>query len=303
MDFKQLRYILKVAETRNVTRAAESLFITQPALSHYIAKVEKKLGTVLFDRSAVPIALTPAGERYVDAARRILQIENNLHEELADLATLKRGKIVMGIPPARAAYVLPFVMRKFHQKYPGVELHTLEKNSEVLRHAVCSGEADFAFLPYIREEDGLEADPLFMEELFLIARHGVLGAEHLRQEDIVDFEAVKDIPFVLLRRNRGIRNMVDGIFHQYGTAPHIAMETSSNESVYRLAAAGMGLGIVPAMTLYTVRQEHDAEMYHLSENGMRWALSFVYRKGEYLNVLKLELSDILQELFEACSLS
>ena len=56
------------------------------------------------------------------------------------------------------------------------------------------------------------------------------------------------------------------------------------------------------MILYTVRQEHEAQMYRLSENGMRWPLSFVYRKGEYLSVLKLELSDILQELFEACPL-
>lgn len=299
MDFKQLRYILKVAETKNVTRAAEELFITQPALSHYIAKVEKDVGMALFERSTTPISLTVAGEHYVRTARQILQMEANLKEQLADIASLKKGRIIMGLPPARAAYVLPFVLSKFRNHYPGVELRTLEKNSTVLKQAVLSGEADFAFLPWLEEEAGLEGETLFMEELFLVASKGKICQEHLKSPGIVDFERIKDMDFVLLRQNRGIRQMVEGIFLQYGTEPKAVMETSSNESAYRLAAAGLGLAIVPAMTLYTVRNEPEIEIYHLSEKGMRWPLAFVHRKGEYLNVLKLELSDLLQELFEA----
>lgn len=298
MDFKQLRYILKVAEMRNVTHAAEELFITQPALSHYIAKVEKELGLPLFERSTTPLSLTVAGEHYVKTARKILQLEANLKEQLADIATLKTGRITMGIPPARASYVLPFVLSRFHASYPGVELNTLEKNSTVLKQSVLSGEADFAFLPWLEEAAGLEAEVLSKEELFLVAAKGQLTAEHLKKPGIVDFERVTDMNFVLLRQNRGIRQMVEGIFRQYGTNPQVIMETSSNESAYRLAAAGLGLAIVPAMTLYTIRPEPQAEIYHLSEKGMRWPLAFVHRKGEYLNVLKLELSDLLQELFE-----
>lgn len=300
MDFRELRYVLKVAEHGNVTQAAKELFITQPALSHYISKVEARMGVQLFNRNTAPLSLTLAGEKYVKAARKILAIEANLQEELEDIAVLKKGRIIMGIPPARASYVLPYLIRRFHQSYPGVELLTMEKNSGILKQAVRQGKADFAFLPWLSDEDGLEGEVLYLEELFLVARQGMLAEENFKdqQRSIVDFETLVDKPFVLLRSNRGIRWMVDGIFRQYGTSPHVVMETSSNESAYRLAAAGLGLAIVPGMTLYTTRREPQVAVYHLSEKGMRWPLAFVHRKGEYLNVLKLELSDILQELFE-----
>ena len=79
---------------------------------------------------------------------------------------------------------------------------------------------------------------------------------------------------------------------------NVVMETSSNDSAYRLAAAGIGMAIVPAMVLYQVQREEDVHIYHLSEEGMKWPLSFVHRQGEYLSVLKLEISDLLEELFE-----
>lgn len=300
MDFRELRYVLKVAEYGNITQAAKALFITQPALSHYISKVETRLGMQLFNRNVVPLSLTLAGEKYVKAARKILAIEANLHEELEDIMMLKEGRIVMGIPPARASYVLPYLLRRFHQRYPGIELVTMEKNSGILKQAVLHGKADFAFLPWLSDEEGLEGEVLYMEELFLVARQGMLAEKNFKDKrrSIVDFETLVDEPFVLLRRNRGIRWMVDGIFRQYGTVPQVVMETSSNESAYRLAASGLGLAIVPGMTLYTTRREAQVAVYHLSEKGMRWPLAFVHRKGEYLNVLKLELSDLLQELFE-----
>ena len=304
MDFKQLRYILKVAETRNITKAAGELFITQPALSHYVSKVERELGTQLFDRMTTPLSLTLAGECYVETAKKILDLEQNLHEKLADIATMKQGHIVMGLPPARAAYVLPYIITEFRKKYPGVYLETMEKNSDILKEAIRSGKADFALIPMTKgmdmldDDKELEGEVLAMEELYLVAHEDLLADVLVKPGGVVDFESIKDKPFVMLRRNRGIRKAVDAMFLQYSSKMNVAMETSSNESAYRLAAAGIGAAIVPAMTLYQVEVKPQVHIYRLSENGMKWPLSFVHRRGEYLSVLKLELSDMLQELLE-----
>ena len=126
----------------------------------------------------------------------------------------------------------------------------------------------------------------------------LLSGVTVKKGGVVDFEQVKSKPFVMLRKNRGIRKAADAIFMQYGTKMNVAMETSSNDSAYRLAAAGIGMAIVPAMTLYHTPVQKDVHIYHLSEKGMKWPLSFVHRKGEYLSVLKLEISDLLEELFE-----
>ena len=304
MDFKQLRYILKVAETRNITKAAGELFISQPALSHYIAKVEKELGMQLFDRMTAPISLTLAGEYYVDTARKILNMEMNLREKLADIATMKQGHIVMGLPPARAAYVLPFIIAEFQKKYPGVKLETMEKNSDILKESIKSGKADFALIPLTSGMDALEGDKdleaevLAMEELYLVVHEKLAENMTIKPGGVVDIESIKEKPFVMLRKNRGIRKAVDAMFLQYSAEMNVAMETSSNESAYRLAAAGIGMAIVPAMTLYQVENDPRVHIYHLSEKGMKWPLSFVHRRGEYLSVLKLEISDLLEELFE-----
>lgn len=304
MDFKQLRYILKVAETKNITKAAGELFITQPALSHYVSKVEKDLGIQLFNRMTTPISLTVAGECYVETAKKILNLEMNLRERLADIATMKQGHIVMGLPPARAAYVLPLVISRFRDKYPGVKLETVEKNSVMLKEFIKTGKVDFALIPMregldsLNEDKDLEGEIIAMEELFLVSHVSLLSGVTVKKGGVVDFEQVKNKPFVMLRKNRGIRKAVDAVFMHYGTKMNVAMETSSNDSAYRLAAAGIGMAIVPAMTLYQIPSNKDVHIYHLSEQGMKWPLSFVHRKGEYLSVLKLEISDLLEELFE-----
>ncbi len=304
MDFKQLRYIIKVAETRNITKAAGELYITQPALSHYIAKVEKELGIQLFDRNTTPLSLTVAGEYYVGTAKKIINLELNLREKLADVAALKKGHIVMGIPPARAAYVLPYIIPKFKEKYPGVQLETMEKNSDILKESIKTGKADFALIPMTRGINSLEADKelegeiLGMEELYLVAHKSLLSDVTVKPGGVVDIESIKEKPFVMLRKNRGVRKAIDAMFLQYSSKMNVVMETSSNDSAYRLAAAGIGMAIVPAMVLYQVEREEDVHIYHLSEEGMKWPLSFVHRQGEYLSVLKLEISDLLEELFE-----
>lgn len=107
MDFRELQYVVTVADCRNVTQAAKQLYISQPSLSYALGQIEKEMGVKLFDRSQQPLALTDAGRIYVKTAREILQKRTELKDRLADLKDGRGARISLGIPAERAGFMLP----------------------------------------------------------------------------------------------------------------------------------------------------------------------------------------------------
>ena len=95
MDIKYLNYILAIASRHNMTKAAEDLFVSQSSLSQYLSRLEQELGTPLFTRSKNELTLTPAGELYVDAAKKVVKIQKELYQNITALS--KRGKICVGV--------------------------------------------------------------------------------------------------------------------------------------------------------------------------------------------------------------
>ena len=99
MDFRELTYITAVADEHSVTEAAKRLYISQPSLSYIISKAEQELGVKLFDRKTNPLTLTYAGEIYVERAREILRIRDNMRRELTDIGHGQKGRINIGFSP------------------------------------------------------------------------------------------------------------------------------------------------------------------------------------------------------------
>ena len=103
MEFRKLNYLLTLAECRNMTRAAEKLYISQSALSHYLKNVEEELGTPLFDRSTSPLTLTYAGKCFMESAKKILMENDRLEKELRDITLHMTGKLRVGTSRDRAS--------------------------------------------------------------------------------------------------------------------------------------------------------------------------------------------------------
>ena len=147
MEFRQLRYLLTLAETRNMTRAAEKLYISQSALSHYLKCVEDELGVQLFDRSTNPMSLTQAGRCYMDSARAILLENEQLQKELRDITEHMSGKLVLGSSRDRASYMMPRFLPEFARRYPGIELEVFTASGQKLFEALREGRVDMVLLP------------------------------------------------------------------------------------------------------------------------------------------------------------
>ncbi len=299
MDFRKLRYILKVAETGNITKAAEQLYMTQPALSHYISKVEREEGVKLFDRTVTPVRLTYAGERYIETIRRILELNDMLEAEITEINENVTGRLTIGIPPARAADLLPEVLPKFLEKYPKVEVCTIEHNSRQLRDDLRKQAVDFAILPLLDGMDEFRHAELFQEELYLVCAENMLGSDewHLNDkgEKVADINKLSSHRFILLKNGHGIRDKIDFLFQLNGLKPDIVMETTNNETAYGLAAAGLGLAIVPAYNIRRLMPQKPIEMYKLSDAGLKWTVAALMNPEVRTSIHALECIEFIRK--------
>ena len=242
MELRQLRYLVALAEERSFTRAAAKVLVAQPALSQQIAKLEAEVGLPLVDRTTRRVAMTEAGDRLVDHARRVLKQVDVAREDLADLAGLRGGRLTLGTTQTVGGLHVSGLLAEFYRRHPAVDLSVREDLSVNLARALQADELDLAFitLPEARAE-GLELEALSREELVavlpkdhdLASRPGLLVAE-LAGETIVTF-----------REGATIRRRLTEAAARAGFEPRIAFETNEVARMRALVAAGLAIAILP----------------------------------------------------------
>ena len=122
MNLKQAQYVKTIAECGSITAAAKKLFVSQPSLSQMLRQLEQETGLPIFDRSTSPMRLTYAGEKYLQAAERIIAANAELDNQLREIRQEHSGRLRLGISVTRAMQVMPLVLRIFQQQYPNVTL-------------------------------------------------------------------------------------------------------------------------------------------------------------------------------------
>ena len=305
MEYRELQYLMTLAETRNMTRAAEKLFISQSALSHYLRCVEEELGVRLFDRSTSPMTLTPAGRCYIDSARAILLENDRLKKELRDITRHMSGKLVIGTSRDRASYMIPRILPEFTERYPGIETQVFTASGQKLFEALREGRVDMVMLPIIGqvEEKGVCAEPIYTEELVLAARAGTIQeSDRTAGGRAVIPESLDQKPFYLLFQEHVARDFCDRFFRKEIIHPEIRMEFSSNITCLCMAATGMGLAIVPYLTTQLVKSGQEIELFSLGRERQIWEIEIFYRKGAYLGEPELSFMEIAKRRFSHESL-
>ena len=167
MNTRHAQLVLAVVREGSFTAAAKSLFITQPTLSHQIRQIEEQLGSPIFVRSKTAIELTPAGHVYVQAARRILQIETQMNEALGALSGTSEGILRLGLPAQRADELLPQVLADFYALYPNVRIEALTAQQQELERMLLGGELHMALLSGDEDNPQLEYQLIASDEVVL----------------------------------------------------------------------------------------------------------------------------------------
>ncbi len=170
MELQQLRYVVAVAETNSFTQAARQCLVVQSALSHQIARLERELGTRLFERTSRRVRLTPAGTAFLPAARQCLDAAERAAAEAAAAVGEIRGRLAVGLIPTVAAVDIPGALRTFREQHPNVRISLRVGASEDLVEQVKDGTIEVAFLglPTTAHPTGVEARELARDRLVAV---------------------------------------------------------------------------------------------------------------------------------------
>ncbi|MDR0267088.1 cidABC operon transcriptional activator CidR [Paenibacillus sp.] len=278
MDIRHLQYFMEVARLQSFTKAAESLYITQPTISKTIRNIEDELGVTLFDRSNKKIELTDAGQIIYEQAQPIVKSFHSLSAELGDLKNLQKGHIRLGLPPMVGASFFPQVIGQFHKKYPQVTMQVFEDGAKKVEKDVESGLLDIGVAVLPTEEDLFHYFSFVREKLMLL----VHPSHHLSGHDAVPLAELADESFVLFREDFALHDRIITECVRVGFQPRIVYESSQWDLISGMVAAGLGIALLPE----TICRELDQERIRilpLINPSIPWQLGMIWRKDRYLS--------------------
>ena len=302
MTLDGLEYIYAIYQERSFSKAAQRLYITQPALSNKVKKVEERLKTPLFDRSTNPIRLTPAGEAYIKAAKQIMAVEKEFEEELHALSTERSGSITIGSSAFFCAHVLPELAAEFQEKHPGYMVNLLEGNTDDLTQCLHSGVVDFTL-----DVDNLDTRIFigrpWRDEHILLAVPAHRPVNERLKDRRLSFEDVrsgrffdKDCPrtglehfagedFLLLKKGNDIHQRALKMCGNAGFKPRIKMYLDQMLTSYYVADNGHGAAFIRSAIARYVKNTDRLFFYKLDDdNVMRTVLLYSKRDARHTSV-------------------
>lgn len=246
-----LKSFLVLAELGRMSKAAERLGRTQPALSAQLARLEDELGEALFFRTSKGLVLTEAGElfrRYVEVAATALA---DGQEAVRALSGLERGELTVGGGATVTTYLLPPALRRFHERYPQIRLRVREQGSQAIIDGVLAGELDLGIVTLPVRADRLHVEPWLEDELLLIVPPG----HRLERKKTFRWRDLEGHSLVLFEPGTAVRALIDEHLAREGVTVSIVMELRSIDAIQQMVREGIGAGFV---SRWSLRDGHHA---------------------------------------------
>ncbi|MDD9932207.1 MAG: LysR family transcriptional regulator [Myxococcales bacterium] len=245
MNLNQLRVFATVAAEGSVTRAAQQLSVSQPAISRQIADLEEDLGVALFDRLPRGMRPTAAGELLEGHARRILAAEASAEAELAELSGLGRGRLSVGASTTIGSYLVPELFGAYHRAHRSVRLELEIANTAVIQAAVLDNRVDVGLTEGFVFSDQLDVDVVAHDDMVAIAApgHRAAAATGLTMAEL------SALPFIMRERGSGTRDVIEAELGRLSLHVEPEMSLGSTESVKNAVASGLGVAIVSRLTV------------------------------------------------------
>ena len=292
--FSHADYVYAVYQERSFTKAAEKLYISQPALSATIRKLESDLGYPIFERGVKEVVPTAIGQKYIDAAEQVLAIGNQLQRETDDLLQLRTGSITIGSTTFIASYVLPGLLREFSKLYPGITVNLLVEQSTILQEKLEKGLVDIAIDNTLSCGADYFYEPLFTERIIVgvpeeYAINEDLTSLRLPQEPknwdtlpTLNIALLENYPFILLKNGNNMRQTANGIFAERGIKPKISYEFDQLMTSISFAQSGLGVCFLTDTLLRFGQTCHGLALYRPETAFPERTLYAMHKKNKYL---------------------
>lgn len=300
MDFKDLSYVIAIAKTQNITKAADMLYVTQPTLTKFLQNLEREMGQKLFKKLGNRFVLTYAGERYVAKATEILNLKKELDQEMGDIIRQNAGLLKIAFPTMRGTYMLPCTLPIFRSLYPHVRLEIREAHSSLLEGMLLNGDADLAFFNLPVKNPDIDYQIISHEEVVL-----VLGNDHpLKNKGIkkegckypwLDLKLLENEPFILQPPDQRARQTVDQLFKSCHIHPQICLQTGNIPAAAELASQGYGACFVTETHLKHIPFKKKPVLFSVGTPNTTVDFVAAFRKGSYLSYHAQEYIKIVRD--------
>ena len=240
-ELRHIRAFLKIAETRNFTRAANDLHVSQSALTVQVQQLEESLGVRLFDRNKRGVTLTAAGKDVFGPLQRLFNDAQTIVEHARDLSSASTGFVSIAALPTVCAGPLPELVRSFLENYPGIRVQISDVIAERVREAVLKREVDFGIGTLHGRDAELHATPLFQDRLVVFTPPG----HPLSEKPTVTLREASAHGLILPGRASSVREAVEAIAHRERLLLDIRYETNFMPTALAFVRANLGIAILP----------------------------------------------------------
>lgn len=269
------KYAYQVYKERSFTAAAKALYISQPALSATISKLENELGIRIFDRTKVPLTLTPQGRIYIQALEEIMESESSMRQKIRELSDMSYGSLTIGGSSFTSYFLMSEICGAFHKKYPQIKVNLDIGNvgsSDVLWGKLRSNEIDL-LVTYVADHSKYILEPIFKERLVIAMHKEMKGAEELsrlaltheeiltgkykKEREVEDLSVFNNIEFIKYPDRSDAARRMTQMLGDFRTASYEIKNARHSEMHYNLMCAGIGAVVT---TDSAIRQkQHNAD--------------------------------------------
>ena len=307
-------YVYEVYKEKSFSIAAKNLYVSQPALSASVKKVEQELGITIFDRSTSPITLTEEGKVYIEAVEKLKNIMEETRMKLSDMNELKLGTIKVSGENFVSSFILPKIIMAFTEKYPGIKVEIVESNSPDLRQLLLNESVDL-LIAHDFDKNLYSSETLLQETLllavpenfseneglkdYLLTREDILKNKYLKEDcPKINLKEFKDSPFILLKKGNDTRRRANLILDEEGTSlSNVKIYLDQLITSYNMVCFGLGVGIVNDVLVKSSSQT-GCVYYKISGRSAYRTMSIGYKKNRYLSKAMKAFIETAKEVYE-----
>jgi DNA-binding transcriptional LysR family regulator len=277
VELRQLKTFLEVAKHKSITKAAEALHISQPALSKSIRALEDDLGMTLIVRTNKTSDLTDAGMVVLEYAQRMTALMDEMTTTLNDMTNLARGQINIGLPPFIGSLFFPKVMAEFHKTFPNIEIHITEYGGARAVKSVEDGEFELGVVVLPVSEEDFNVFPIVEEEMKLLVHQD----HEFSSRKQVDIKELTEEEIIFYNEEFALHQILRTHFIAAGFEPKILFKSSQWDFMSEMVAANLGITILPQSICNRIINE-EVKILDLNPNIL-WRLAVITKRDRYIS--------------------
>lgn len=285
---KNPEYFFAIVKERSISKAAERLYLSQPYLSQYLAKLEASLGVTLLDRTHSPLTLTAAGEMFYVYLERQSYLDRQLVSDLQNLQDKKRPMLHIGVSPWRGSVLLPDVLPMFTRQYPNVQLVLHEAAVPELLQLAESGVTDFCLMQIPEDQEMLSYELVAQERIFLVGHkdHPLVAGQTSTLEDPKPFRDIHRLEherIIMLPPDWRLSKLLHNAFSVMDLNPQNLLITTNTTTALNLVAENMGFAFLQECGISRTPFLDRLVCFSLGEPSLTCPLAVVYKKNGFLS--------------------